>query len=85
MAAKTFDELFSALKVLRVDPNEDDFRMFYNAATKAAEEKFTSTNSQSDEIAALRKELQALREVVGHHQSFVGLHTPLGGNSARLV
>jgi hypothetical protein len=52
---------------------------------KRGEDSQTPLNSQSDEIAVLRKEIQALREAVGHHQAFVGLHRPLGGNTFRLV
>jgi hypothetical protein len=63
----------------------DSFSLEPAQPQESAEEQKTPTNSESDEIAALRKEIQSLREVVGHHQTFVGLHTPLGGNSARLA
>jgi hypothetical protein len=47
MAAKTFEEWFEALKVLRDDPKEDEFRACWNLATKLSEEKFASTNTDS--------------------------------------
>jgi hypothetical protein len=50
----------------------------WDAATEAAVEKFTSTNSQSDAIANLRKTVVELQSIVKKHQSYVDLHTPLG-------
>jgi len=50
---------------------------------RLAEAQPQADNSPSAAIAALQKEVQWLKEVVGQHQSFVGLHTKLGGNSAR--
>ena len=48
-----------------------------------AESTATPGNTESDTISALREEVAELRKEVACHRSFVGMHTPLGGDSAR--